>query len=187
MVASPNQPIPNYQTNMNAAPIENSTQPLVQQQTSHQPSPTHNLPQQPYPQIDHQSNSGYGESLYAAQQQQAELERIQYQQLQQQQLQQQQLFAQQQLLLQQQRLQQAKQQSVDVQKVPDGLMMQRNAPVMYLHNTDNQNEYYAVTPRESFHPYSGSYEQFSNDQQSEASLLFICKILSVKQISILLK
>lgn len=96
---------------------------------------------------------------YLLQQEQAELERIQYQQLQQQQLQQQQLFAQQQLLQQQQ----LREQQFYEQQQQMGIGgLQRNAPVMYMGNAPTNNEYYATTPRDAYHPYNSipGFEQF---------------------------
>ena len=109
---------------------------------------------------------------YLLQQEQAELERIQYQQLQQQQLQQQQLFAQQQLLQQQQ----LREQQFYEQQQQMGIGgLQRNAPVMYMGNAPSNNEYYATTPREAYHPYNAipGFEQY------EVSMLTRCHSLVI--------
>lgn len=111
------------------------------------------IPYQPQqPRHEHESNyenpgdvNGYMQRVHA------DLEAAQYQQLQQEQLQQQQMFVRQQML--QQQIDQQQRQQMQQKQAPQELTMQRNAPVMYVQNSDNPNEYYAVTPRESYHPY----------------------------------
>ena len=111
-------------------------------------------PQVDRPQYNYQqapSADAYDQDVY----------RQEYEKLQQRHLEQQQLLVQQQMLQHQQMIQHQQQMNA-VEQAPNNHMPQRNAPVLYLHNSHSQNEYRAVTPKDSYHPY---IEQFDQNRQ----------------------